>query len=99
MYEHFRNDFSSLIITQFSQGDLNKIMTALDKAAYNYDFSEKETSLAILDNSISKLVNLYLASKKLEGLSEKTIECYAGRLRIFFEYVKFNPLFVCVLIL
>lgn len=91
MYEHFRNDFLSDLMTSFPANDVERIGKILDKAAANYDFSEKETSLAVIDEDIPKIVKLYLASKKLEGLSDNTIENYSGRLRIFFEAIRRPP--------
>ena len=91
MYEHLRNDFLSELMPYFSAEEIDTIGRILDKTAANYDVNEKETSLAVIDETIPKIVKLYLSSKKLEGLSDNTIENYAGRLRIFFEAVGRPP--------
>lgn len=91
MYEHLRNDFLSELMNMFPANDVERIGKILDKVAANYDVTEKETSLAVIDEEIPKLVKLYLASKKLEGLSDNTIDNYSGRLRIFFEAVQRPP--------
>lgn len=91
MYEHLRNDFLSELMPHFSADEVEQIGRILDKAAANYDVSEKETSLAVIDETIPRIVKLYLSSKKLEGLSDNTIENYSGRLRIFFETVGRPP--------
>lgn len=91
MYEHFRNDVLSGLMPFFTRDQLNRIGTVIDSAAANYTISEKETALAIYNDEIYKIVNLYLASKKLEGLSELTIENYANRLRKFFNDVNISP--------
>ena len=91
MYEHFRNDFLLQLINQFSQEDLKKISIILDKVAYNYDISEKETSIVTLDQTIPYYIKLYLSSKKLEGLSMATIEMYGTVLKIFFDTINKPP--------
>lgn len=91
MYEHFRNDLLLELEHSFSASDLDRVMGAIDKVAANYTISERETSLAVIDDEAPKLVRLYLSSKKLEGLSDKSIELYANRLRIFFDEVRRIP--------
>ena len=91
MYEHLRNDFISDLMALYPASDVERIGKLLDKAAANYDVTEKETSLAVIDEDVPRIVKLYLSSKKLEGLSDHTIENYAGRLRIFFEEVRRPP--------
>lgn len=91
MYEHLRNDFLSELMPLFPADQVERIGKLLDKAAANYEVAEKETSLAVIDEDLPRLVKLYLSSKKLEGLSDATIENYAGRLRLFFEEVRRPP--------
>lgn len=90
MYEHLRNDLMLTLSTNFDVQDLSIILSGLDSVAINYDIFQKETSLMVID-TIPEIVKLYLCSKKLEGLSEKSIELYANRLRIFFETVNKAP--------
>lgn len=91
MYEHLRNSFQVDLATKFRTEDLELILATLDRVAGDYVISERETSLAIYDEEIMKLANIYLSSKKLEGLSDKTIENYANRLRMFFGMVQRKP--------
>ena len=91
MYEHLRNDFLSELMPLFPADQVERIGKLLDKAAANYEVTEKETSLAVIDEDLPRLVKLYLSSKKLEGLSDATIENYAGRLRLFFEELRRPP--------
>lgn len=91
MYEHLRNSVQVELSAYFKPEDMEKILTTLDRAAANYDITEKETALTVFDDEIHKLANIYLSSKKLEGLSDKTIEMYANRLRIFFDMVGRKP--------
>lgn len=91
MYEHLRNDLLLDLENRFSSSELDQIMAALDKVAANYTITERETSLAVIDDETPKLVRLYLSSKKLEGASDNTIELYANRLRLFFDNVRRIP--------
>ena len=85
MYEHFRNSLQFELMNNYSIEDIEKILKSLDKVAFDYEVSEKETSLIVVNNEIPKLVKIYLSSKKLEGLSDITIKLYANILRIFFQ--------------
>lgn len=91
MYEHLRNSFQMELMPHFTAEQLDLITGVLDKIAADYTIAERETSLMVVDDEITKLVKIYLASKKLEGLSQKTIEMYSNRLRIFFDYVRRKP--------
>lgn len=91
MYEHLRNTFLSELMCKFNLNEVNYIIAILDKIVLNYDINEKETSLAIIDNEIERIVKLYLASKKLEGIAESTIKNYSNQLKIFFEVVQKTP--------
>lgn len=92
MYEHFRNELvSKLSKTQLKSSDLMTVLSAIDSIANNYDFKEKSTELAVYNDIFPKLAELFLQSKKLEGLSENSLTLYRGRLKIFFETMQKNP--------
>lgn len=92
MYEHFRNELvSKLSKTQLKSSDLMIVLSAVDAVANNYDFNEKSTELAVYNDIFPKLAELFLQSKKLEGLSENSLTLYRGRLKIFFETMQKNP--------
>lgn len=91
MYEHLRNAFLMELQPHFDSKTLDRIMGKLDKVAADYEINERETALAVLDNGVPQVVRLYLASKKLEGLSDLTIKMYLNRLRIFFDAVCKEP--------
>lgn len=92
MYEHFRNELvSKLSKTQLKPSDLIIVLSAVDAVANNYDFNEKSTELAVYNDIFPKLAELFLQSKRLEGLSENSLTLYRGRLKIFFETMQKNP--------
>lgn len=91
MYEHLRNDFLMEISSVVDPVQVDRILSILDKIAENYSITERETSLAVIDDETTRLIKIYLSSKKLEGLSNQTIKMYANRLRIFFDMVGRKP--------
>ena len=91
MYEHLRNDLMIALEGHFSSSTLDFIISSLDKVASNYTITEQETHLAVVDDEITKIIKIYLASKKLEGASEETIKNYRGRLVAFFYELRKPP--------
>lgn len=61
----------------------------LEELLYDYDIKPKETALVTLNN-IQDMIMLYLTSKKIEGLSDKTIEQYGRNLLKFSNDVMKN---------
>lgn len=91
MYEHFRNSLLFELTNKFNSSDINYIFNALDKIALNFNISEKETALSVIEDNIPKLVKLYIASKHLEGCAKTTLNLYFSRLKTFFETVNKQP--------
>lgn len=91
MYEHFRNSLLLEFQNHFDTNTTELILSILDKAAADYTISKRETALVVVDDAIIQIVNVYLASKKLEGVSDLTIKNYSGHLRTFFNYVCKHP--------
>lgn len=52
----------------------------------DYEISPKEKSLA-LNSDMQRYIILYLTTRKLDGLSEKTLSEYSYKLRVFSEWV------------
>lgn len=89
MYEHFRNDLlSSLLRTRLNQSDIQIVLSAIDTVASGYEITEKSTELVVYNDNFPKLAELFLQSKKLEGLSDNSLKLYRGRLQIFFEIMQ-----------
>lgn len=78
------------ITQEFSEfEDLQKqilLRKVLEEVLYKYDVLIKETSLIASD--IEEKLKIYLATKKLEGLSEKTLKNYYNDLIKFAEYMR-----------
>lgn len=90
MYEHFRNALVAELTPYFDSSTLDRIIRTVDKVAADYTVAERETALAVISD-MPQVAKLYLASKRLEGLSEDTLKNYSSRLRAFFEEVQKQP--------
>ncbi len=91
MYEHMKNEFMALITGQFTADQLERIGTALDRAAYNYDVIQKETEIVPYGSEPPELVKIYIVSRKIEGLADSTLYNYTRTLKHFFEYIPKKP--------
>lgn len=90
MYEQFRNEVASYLTTM-EPLQLRLIMHAIDRAAIHFEFSKKETALALPSEEIPESVKYYLVCKKIEGLSEHTLKSYQTTLSLFFREVRKQP--------
>jgi len=70
------------VTEQYAEVDPNILRNIVESALYNYDIHEKVTALAVMSDMWAK-VSIYLATKKLDGLSLKTLKNYALHLRRF----------------
>ena len=90
MYEKFKNQFA-LLLSDYSKEDITTILRKLDSIAYNYDFVQKETSVAVYNSEMPEMVKAYLVCKKIEGMSEGTLYNYGHCLQNFFLQMKKLP--------
>lgn len=93
-YEQFRNRFLVELEApgrEMSYGELMRISSALDRAAYGFEITEKMTALTIPEDPIPGLVKTYLVVKKTEGLAEGTLQNYLQILRAFFLWCRKRP--------
>jgi site-specific recombinase XerD len=78
------NDLNVLISTMFPDTNMNVLPVRLEEILCNYEIQRK--SDLKLENDLPEKIQLYLASKKLEGLSAKTLKGYNSELLIFSQY-------------
>ena len=90
MYEQFRNDFM-ICASSMNQSDLKNMLVILDKLSVKYDFSRKETSIAVYMQELPESAKAYLVCKKLAGLSDHTLKNYKITLGVFFRTVQKMP--------
>lgn len=60
-----------------------KLQTALLRTFNNYEITERTTEIVVRDGTSEGLLRKYLATKRIEGKSEKTIRRYADLLSMF----------------
>lgn len=65
------------------------VRQAIEEVLYDYSVEDKETSLALIDN-IGDMALLYLATRKTEGLADKTLEGYGRTIGRFARYIRKN---------
>lgn len=71
---------------EFPDIDQLKVRAIIDEVLYKYDVTPTETALVASD--IEDKLKIYLATKKLDGLSEKTLKNYEYNLLIFASYLR-----------
>lgn len=89
MYEHFRNEFQCAATERgMSQQTILEAEVVLDMIATRYEISRKETALAIYNEEVPEIVKIYLVCKKIEGLSQRTLDTYLRMLKLFFREMR-----------
>lgn len=81
----FINDFISALPERFNAEDVRAISSALTIVLNDYDVTPAGRELVPFDNESEKLLKKFLATKRVEGRSEKTIERYRYILTRFRE--------------
>lgn len=93
-YEQFKSSFFLQLETldpQLLKNAYQPISEALDRAAFPYEITQKETSLAVITDPLPQLVKIYLVVKKTEGLAEGTLKNYYLILSSFFKWNRKQP--------
>ncbi|MCY6957937.1 site-specific tyrosine recombinase/integron integrase [Clostridium brassicae] len=71
---------------EFPDIDQLKVRELVEEVLYKYDILPQETSLASSD--IEEKLGIYLATKKLDGLSQQTLKNYQYNLMKFADYLR-----------
>jgi len=74
------------ILLEYPGLDQSVLRAIVEKAIYDFDIQPKSTELAVISDMRDKIM-MYLATKKLDGLSDKTLKNYAIHLNRFANYV------------
>lgn len=81
---------TTAMYNSLNQDQINELKTVLYMHLGKYKLAEEETSLSTsIDDNVDK-VNMFLATLRIEGKSEKTIKAYKCEYRVFFEVVNKN---------
>lgn len=69
--------------------DQQMVRQLIEGVLYDYDVTDKETSLAVMDN-IEERTFMYLATRKTEGLSDNTLKGYGRTIGRFARHIRKN---------
>lgn len=86
MYERLRKKLATEL-SALPAEELEVVLMALDRVMDGYEITSKETRLSIAQEEFPGLVKMYLVCKKMEGLSDCTLDNYGITLKVFFRYV------------
>lgn len=93
-YEQMKNNFLvelNTLLPGMSGAYQSMIIKSIDKAAFAFDITEKQTALIVQDDPVPPLVKTYIVVKKTEGLSNATLQNYARTLKLFFLWIRKAP--------
>ena len=76
MKEQFVNEFLTRLYDQIPDEYLNVIQKELILHTKDYDINKKETSVSIYEGHIPNFYKIYMVSRKISGLSQKTLDLY-----------------------
>lgn len=75
------NDLRSMITTMSPEIDNDVLDVRLEEILYRYNIEHRAATA--LENDLSEKLNLFISSKRLEGLSEKTLKDYQMEISLF----------------
>ena len=78
------NDINVIITMLCPEIDATKLSIRLEEAVSNYDIQRK--TVTDIEKDITEKINLFIASKRLEGLSETSLKDYRTELNAFDKY-------------
>lgn len=81
---HFLDTLKDKLKDEIPYSYMELVMTRAKELLFNYEM----TQVVIEDNGEDTLLNAYLSARRVEGLSEKTIERYRYELERFLKYEK-----------
>jgi site-specific recombinase XerD len=79
------NDLEVVMSTLAPDVDLQKLKVRLEEVTSNYEIHRK--SEKDIENDLQEKIDIYLSSRKVEGLSNLTLNRYKNELNMFMKYV------------
>lgn len=89
--EKMVNEVMARLEGKICKKELEIVRNALFATLESYDVRIRETGLIPYQEGLPKEVKEYIVSKKIEGLSQKTLGQYLGTLKCFFSDVQKSP--------
>ncbi len=84
MQEQFVNEFMAKITDLISDADLNIVYKQLMIHVSEYDIRKKSTEVAIYEGYLPECYEVFFVTRKIEGMSMKSLELYNMVLKHFF---------------
>lgn len=91
MRDKLKNEILLLLSLQLQTEELKEIDLQLDMILSNYEIESRKTELIPYGSDIPKTVGIYIVSKKIAGLSDKSLYLYKIVLEDFFRTVRKSP--------
>ena len=91
MKEKLKNELILLLDKNVDSETLHKLERGIEIILSNYEVDERQTNIVLYKSVIPKTVEIYIVSKKIEGLSDKTLYLYKIVLEDFFQTVRKDP--------
>lgn len=83
--EHLRSELINMVAPHLSLDELRAYCNQLDIRLNSYEIEEKERNLVLYDDSNDRIIKTFIASMRLEGLSEGTLDQYYSAATILCE--------------
>lgn len=87
MKEQLRNEILSLVCGYVDDEKWRDLATKIDIVLNDYNISANKAELVKFDDSDEKIINQFVASKRLEGLSENTLKQYCRAINHLIEKI------------
>lgn len=87
MKDTFTKEFALKLNGKLSDNDLKMVLKELEIFTYNYEIKDKCTEIIPYQDTIPPCYNVYMVSKKIEGLSNETLKIYNLYLKDFFSHI------------
>ena len=84
MREKLKNELLLLLNTHVDDNNLKSISQELDVILSNYEVETRKTDIVLYNFEIPETVKMYIVTKKISGLSEKSLYIYSIVLKDFF---------------
>lgn len=84
MREQFVTSFMTKISDKIDDNSLKIIFKELTIFVNNFEIKKRETSLTVYQGYLPECYQVYFVSKKIEGMSVKTLQLYDLYLKDFF---------------
>lgn len=91
MRENFKNELLVLLNAYVDINTLKELDQKINIILSNYEIESRKTEVAIYEYQIPNTVEIYIVSKKIAGLSDKTLYLYKIILEDFFRTIQKEP--------